>query len=111
MFGLFGLTLFIARSRTKEIGIRKVFGCAERSIMISFLFKNALHVSMAALLSVPVTLYFIRKWLDGFAYRVDINGWFFFIAFAAASIVVLFTVSFHSFRASRTNPVNAIRYE
>lgn len=110
-FGLFGLTLFIARSRTKEIGIKKVFGSSERSIIYSFLIENVILVSLAALISVPVTLHFMIKWLSKFPYKTDINWWVFIIAYVIAVAVVLLTVFFHSYRASRINPVKALRYE
>ncbi len=110
-FGLFGLTLFVARSRTHEIGIKKVFGSSERAIVYSFLRSNFLMVAIAGLLSIPVTLYIMGKWLNNFPYRVDIGWWVFLIAFLIATIVVLLTVSIHSIKASRINPVDAIRYE
>ncbi len=110
-FGLFGLTLFVARSRTHEIGIKKVFGSSEKAIVYSFLRSNFLMVVVAELLSIPVTLYFIGKWLNNFPYRVNVGWWVFVIAFLIATIVVLLTVSIHSIKASRINPVDALRYE
>ncbi len=110
-FGLFGLTLFIAKTRIREIGIKKVFGSSENSIVYSFLLTNFRMVVIAALLSVPVTLYFLNKWLSNFAFKTTISWWIFIISFAVASIVVLFTVFLHSYKASRTNPVNALRHE
>lgn len=110
-FGLFGLTLFVAKSRTKEIGIRKVFGSSEKSIVYSFLKTNLILVSLAALISIPVTLYFMGNWLKGYASKVTINGWFFLISFVVAAVVVVLTVVFHSYKASRINPVKALRYE
>jgi len=111
MFGLFGLTLFITKTRTKEIGVKKVLGSSEKSILYSFLFENLILVIIATLLSVPVTLHFMMKWLNNFSYKVDINWWIFTIAFIIAAIVVLLTVSFHSYKASRINPVDALKYE
>lgn len=110
-FGLFGLTLFVARSRTHEIGVRKVFGSSERVIVYSFLRSNFFLVLAAELLSIPVSLYFIGKWLNNFPYRVSIGWWVFVIAFLIATFVVLLTVSIHSIKASRINPVDALRYE
>jgi putative ABC transport system permease protein len=109
--GLFGLILFIARSRTKEIGVRKVFGSSEKSIVFSFLRNNFVLVLIAGIISVPVTLYFMNKWLNNFAFHVKISGWIFFSGFAVAAVVVLATVFFHSYKASRINPVKALRYE
>lgn len=110
-FGLLGLTLFVARSRTHEIGIKKVFGSSEGAIVYSFLRSNFIMVVFAELISIPVTVYFMRKWLNNFPYRVDIGWWVFVIAFLIAAVVVLLTVSIHSIKASRINPVDAIRYE
>lgn len=109
--GLFGLTLFIARTRTKEIGIKKVFGSTEKSIIYSFLKENFIMVVVASILAIPITYYFMNRWLSNFSYKVGINFWFFVVAFFIAMLVVLLTVLFHSFRASRTNPVEALRYE
>ncbi len=110
-FGLFGLTLFIAKTRTKEIGIKKVFGSSEKSIVYSFLKENLIMVVVASILAIPITYYFMNRWLSNFSYKVGINFWFFIVAFFIAMLVVLLTVLFHSFRASRTNPVEALRYE
>jgi putative ABC transport system permease protein len=110
-FGLFGLTLFIARSRIKEIGIKKTFGSSEQSIVYSFLIDNLILVITAGLLCVPVTIYFMTKWLNKFAFKTQINWWVFLISFVVSAVVVLMTVYIHSYRASRVNPVNALRYE
>jgi putative ABC transport system permease protein len=109
--GLFGLTLYVSRSRIKEIGIKKAFGSSEKSIVISFLRTNLILVSAGALISVPVTLYIMTKWLNNFAFKVSINWWIFVIAYVVAAMVVLLTVFFHSYKASRINPVKALRYE
>jgi putative ABC transport system permease protein len=109
--GLFGLTLFVAKSRTKEIGIKKVFGSSENSIVYSFLFSNLILVLVAAGLSVPLTFYFMTKWLNNFAFKTGIDLWIFFASFIVAAIVVILTVSIHSYKASRINPVKALRYE
>jgi putative ABC transport system permease protein len=110
-FGLFGLTLFVARSRTKEIGIRKVFGSSEEAIVSSFLKSNFIIVIVAELLSIPITIYFLQKWLNNFPYRTGIAWWVFVIAFLIATVVELATVYIHSRRLSRVNPVESLRYE
>lgn len=110
-FGLLGLTLFVARSRTQEIGIRKVFGSSESAIVYSFLRSNLLLVLVAELISIPLSLYFMGKWLNNFPYRVEIGGWVFVFALLLAILVVLLTVSVHAIKASRINPVEALRYE
>ena len=109
--GLFGLTLFVIKTQTKEIGIKKVFGSSEKSIVISYLLRNFILALLAAALSVPVTLYFMINWLKNFSYKVSINLWIFAVSFIVSTIVVLMTVSIHSYKASRINPVKALKYE
>jgi putative ABC transport system permease protein len=110
-FGLFGLTLFIMKSQTKEIGIKKVCGSSGQGIVLSFLSKNFIMVVIATLLSVPPTIFVMNKWLSNFAFKTNISWWVFLITFVFAAIVALSTVLFHSYRASRINPVEALRYE
>jgi putative ABC transport system permease protein len=110
-FGLFGLTLYVSRSRTREIGVKKVFGSSGKRIIASFLKENLILVTVAAVLSIPVTLYFMNGWLKNFAYKISISWWIFMTTFLLAAIVVLMTVFFHSYKASRTDPVTALKYE
>jgi putative ABC transport system permease protein len=110
-FGLFGLTLFVSKTRTKEIGIKKIFGSSERSIIYSFLSGNFILVLSASLLSIPVTLYIMKKWLNNFSFKIHISWWVFAAPFVVATIVVLSTVFIHSYKAARINPVNALKYE
>jgi putative ABC transport system permease protein len=109
--GLFGLILFIARSRTKEIGVRKVFGSSEKAIVLFFLRNNFLLVLSAGIISVPVTKYIMNKWLSNFAFKVGISWWIFIIGFVIATLVVMLTVFLQSYKASQINPVKALRYE
>jgi putative ABC transport system permease protein len=109
--GLFGLVLFIGRSRTKEIGIKKVFGSSGTAIIYSFMTSNLILVLTATVISIPLTFYFMMKWLSNFAFRTSIAPWVFLAAFAVSAIVVTVTVFFHSWKASRINPVEALYYE
>ena len=109
--GLFGLTLFIARTRTKEIGIKKVFGCSEKSIIYSFLWENFVLVLVAGSVSIPITLYFMSNWLVNFAYKININWWVLVIPFLIALIIVQFTVFVYSYHVSHINPINTLKYE
>jgi putative ABC transport system permease protein len=110
-FGLFGLVLFIGRTRTKEIGIKKVFGSSGKAIIYSFLLNNLVMVFIASLVSVPVTYYFMGRWLSNFSFKTTISPWVFVIALIISAFVVVATVFFHSYKASRINPVEALRYE
>ena len=109
--GLFGLTLFITKSRTKEIGVKKILGSSGSTIIYSFLKENFIPVFIASTISVPVTWYFMDKWLSNFSYKISISIWVFAVAFVVAIAVVGLTVFFHSYKASRVNPVEALRYE
>lgn len=111
IIGLFGLTLFVAKTRTKEIGIKKVLGSSERSILYSLLYENLILVVIATILSIPITFHFATKWLNNYAYKVNISWWIFLVTFITAAVVVLLTVYFHSSKVSRVNPVNALRHE
>lgn len=110
-FGLFGLTLFIARSRTKEIGVKKVLGCSEMTIISSFLKTNIIYVFIACVLSIPITNYVMSIWLNEYAIKTDIKWSFYFFTFLIASLIVIMTVLSHSYRAAKLNPVKSLRYE
>jgi putative ABC transport system permease protein len=110
-FGLFGLTLFIAKTRVKEIGIRKIFGSAEKQIIFLSLRGYLILVLIASIISIPLTLFFIRNWLNNFAYRVQVNWWIFLITAIIAGLIVFLTLISHSIKISRVNPLNAIKYE
>src|SRR5665648_61265 len=110
-FGLFGLTLFVMKTQTKEIGIKRVFGSSEKGIVYSFIRKNFVMVVVANILSIPLTIIVMNRWLSNFAYKTNMAWWFFGIAFLVAALVVLATVLYHSFRASSINPVLALKYE
>ncbi|MCG6188719.1 ABC transporter permease [Maribellus maritimus] len=110
-FGLFGLTLFMVKNQTKEIGIKKVIGSSEKMIVFSFLRKNLFMVALASFLSIPPTIFIMNRWLSNFSFKTNIEWWVFALAFVTAALVVLGTVFYHSFRASRVNPVKALRYE
>lgn len=109
--GLFGLITFAASQRRKEIGIRKVLGASVADVT-SMLSKDFLKlVLIAALIAFPVGWWAMNKWLQSFAYRVDINWWIFLVAGAAAIMIALITVSFQSIKAAVANPVESLRSE
>lgn len=109
--GLFGLAAFTALQRTKEIGIRKTLG-ASTVAMVNLLSRDYLKLlTLAFLVAVPVAYYAMNRWLEGFAYRIDMNGWIFLVAGLLAVIIAMLAASFHSIKAATTNPVNALRYE
>jgi putative ABC transport system permease protein len=109
--GLFGLAAFIIRQRVKEIGIRKVLGASSATIT-GMLSKEFLKlVVIAILVSVPVTWYAMNKWLQQFAYRIDISWWVFVVAGLLALLVAFVTVSYQAIKAALANPVKSLRSE
>jgi len=109
--GLFGLVAFMVRQRVKEIGIRKVLGASTGSIT-AMLSKEFLQlILIAALISYPVTWYAMNKWLQDFAYRINIQWWVFMLAGVIALLVAAITISFQSIKAALANPVKSLRSE
>lgn len=109
--GLFGLAAFDTERRTKEIGIRKVLGASTKSL-IALLSKDFLKlVVIAIILASPVAYYLMNKWLQDFAYKVDISWWIFIVAGALALLIALLTVSFQAIKAAIANPVKSLRTE
>jgi putative ABC transport system permease protein len=109
--GLFGLATFIAEQRTKEIGIRKVLG-ANISAITALLSKDFVRlVIIAIVIASPLAYYFMDKWLEAFAYRIDIQWWVFIAAGILVILIALFTVSFQAIKTALMNPVNSLRSE
>lgn len=109
--GLFGLATFTVESRTKEIGVRKVLGASAGSI-VSLLSKDFLIlVFIAFMIAIPIAWYFMNRWLEDFAYRIDIGWWAFVVAGFISILIALITVSFQSVRAALANPINSLRTE
>ncbi|MBK1441200.1 ABC transporter permease [Parapedobacter sp. ISTM3] len=109
--GLFGLALFTANQRTKEIGIRKVLGASVAQIII-LLTKNLVSlVVVACLIAIPVAYYFMHKWLEDFAYKTPLNWWVFAVAAMGLLIVAVAVLAAKTFYAARANPVHSLRDE
>ncbi len=109
--GLFGLSIFMAEARTKEIGIRKVLGASEVSLVALFSKEFMKLVMVALLIASPVAWYAMHTWLADFAYRTDIHWWVFVLAGGLTVLIALLTVSFQSVKAALTNPVKSLRSE
>ncbi len=109
--GLFGLVAFTAETRTKEIGIRKVLG-ASVSQIVGLLSKDFLKlVLISILIASPIAYYFMHKWLQDFAFRIEISWWIFALAGVLALLIALFTVSYQAIKAAVANPVKSLRTE
>jgi ABC-type antimicrobial peptide transport system permease subunit len=109
--GLFGLSAYVAESRVKEIGVRKVLGASVTNIT-ALLSKDFIKlVVIAIVIATPVAWYVMNKWLQDYTYRINISWGIFFIAGLLAIVIALITVSFQSIKAAIANPVKNLRTE
>ena len=109
--GLFGLVMFTAEQKTKEIGIRKVLGASVGGI-VKMLSKDFLKlVLIAAAIAFPVAWWLMNRWLMDFEYRINISWWVFVVAGVVAMLIALLTISFQSIKAAIANPVKSLRTE
>jgi hypothetical protein len=109
--GLFGMTAVTIVRRTKETGIRKVLGAQVSDILLLFMKDVLRWVIWANLLAWPIAFFVARKWLQGFAYRIDVQVWMFATAAILSLFVAVLTVGWHALRTARTDPVQSLRYE
>jgi len=109
--GLFGLAAFTIEQRTKEIGVRKILGASLSSIS-TLLSKDFLKlVILSIIIASPIAWWAMHKWLQDFAYRINIQWWMFASAGLLAIIIAIITVSYHALKAAIANPVNSLRSE
>ncbi|HEY9164545.1 MAG TPA: ABC transporter permease [Candidatus Kryptonia bacterium] len=109
--GLLGLAAFITEQRTKEIGIRKVLGATVTEVVALLSSEFAKWLLIANVIAWPLAYFMVRRWLQDFAYRVDIALWIFIVSGIMAFIIALLTVSTHAIKAATKNPVESLRYE
>ena len=109
--GLFGLVTYAAEQRIKEIGVRKVLGASVGEI-VAMISKDFIKlVLIAFVLAFPVAWWMMNKWLQGFAYRINISWWVFVLAGLLTIAIALITVSFQAIKAAMANPVKSLRTE
>ena len=109
--GLFGLSIYSARQRTKEIGIRKVLGASVIQVALLLSADFLKLVLLAAIIAFPVAWWAMNNWLQGFAYRINISWSVFIIAGLVSAFVALFTISFQAIKAAMANPVKSLKTE
>jgi putative ABC transport system permease protein len=109
--GLLGLAVYTAERRTREIGVRKAMGASRNDILRFISWQFARPVLIANVISWPVAWLFMQRWLEGFAYHVELGLLAFLLASALALIIALATVAGHAILVSRARPVEALRYE
>ncbi len=109
--GLFGLAAIITEKKTKEIGIRKVLGATETQITVLLSKNFTWLIALSFVIVSPATYWLLSTWLENFAYRIDINPVIFLLGGFLALTIALLTISYHTLRSARANPVKALRYE
>lgn len=109
--GLFGLASFLIERRTKEIGIRKILGADVGKIVVLLSRDFLKWVAIANIIAWPVAFFAMNRWLQNFAYRTNIEVWTFALAAGFALGIALLTISYHSIRASLSNPADSLRHE
>ena len=109
--GLLAMVLLMIQQRVKEIGVRKVLGATVPNISV-LISKDFLSlVLIAVLIATPVSWLAMNKWLQSFAYRIEIHWWMFVLVAIVALLIAILTISFNTVRAARQNPVKNLRTE
>ena len=109
--GAFGLTALAVTRRTKEIGVRKVLGASTPHLVMLLSREFMLLILLANLIAWPIAYYAMHRWLQDFAYRIDLEIWAFVLSGFLVLFIALTTVSYQAWKVARTNPVDALRYE
>lgn len=109
--GLFGLASFTAEQRTKEIGVRKVLGASVQNIVLLMSKEFTKWILVANIIAWPISYFVMTNWLQSFDYRITIRIWTFVFSALLTLIIALMTVSYQSFKAAWTNPMDALTYE
>jgi len=109
--GLFGLATFIAEQKTKEIGIRKVLGATITEIVARMSKEFIRWILIANVIAWPLAYYFMNKWLQNFAYRINISVWAFIISGVSVLLIALVTICSIAIKAATANPIKSLKYE
>ncbi|MFC1725957.1 ABC transporter permease, partial [candidate division KSB1 bacterium] len=109
--GLFGMAAFVAAQRTKEIGIRKTFGASTFNIVNIYIKNLAAWVVIAIIFAFPISYFITNRWLDNFAYRIDVGWKIFILSGLFAFMISLLTVIFQTIKAATANPVDSLKHE
>ena len=107
--GLYGLALFMAVQKTKEVGIRKVLSASAYKIVYLFSKEFIMLIAIAFAIALPISWYFMHNWLQNYAYRIIISWWLFAAGGFAAIVIALTTISFQAMKAASANPVKSLR--
>ncbi|HLX90502.1 MAG TPA: FtsX-like permease family protein, partial [Puia sp.] len=109
--GMLGLSAFTAERRKKELGIRKVLGATTSGLLLLLARETIKLIFLALLIASPLGWYFMNKWLQNFAYQIDISWWIFIFAGMGTILIAAVTISFNGWKAARASPVKNLRTE
>ena len=109
--GLYGLITFSIEQKIKEIGVRKVLGASISQVVYMLSKEIIICILIANMVALPISWHWMNKWLQDFAYRIEISWWMFVLAVGIALLIALATVSFQAVKAATANPVKSLRYE
>jgi putative ABC transport system permease protein len=109
--GLSGMSKYNAMKRTKEIGIRKTFGSTSLQVLKLLQYETVLLVLIASLVGIPLSWYIMKQWLANFTFHIDPAWWMFALAGLLALLIAMLTILTQTWKVSRTNPVETLRYE
>jgi ABC-type antimicrobial peptide transport system permease subunit len=109
--GIYGLILFFAAQKTREIGIRKVLGGSVGHILVLVSQDFIKLLIVGSLIAIPLAWYFVDQWLQRYEYRTPISWWIFALATGIVAVITLLTISYQAFKAALTNPVDSLRSE
>lgn len=109
--GLFGLASFAVQKRSKEIGVRKVLGASVNSVFLLISKGFLILIGISFILSIPLGYYLTERWLEDFAYRIEVGLQVFLLAGTFSMLMVMIAVGFQSLKAAKSNPVKTLRYE
>ena len=110
IMGVFGLVLFETQYRRKEIGIRRVHGASVQSILEMFNLQFLRITLICAAIAIPISYYFVDRWLTGFTARMPMSWWVFALAVVIICLIVVGTVTARSWKAANENPINSIQH-
>ena len=109
--GIFAFAIFMVESKTREIALRKVNGASERQIMLLFNRQFMTKVLVACVIGLPIAYYASRKWLENYAYRIEIQPWIFVLTVVISLCIVLLVTNWQIRQASRNNPIDTLKTE
>jgi putative ABC transport system permease protein len=111
ILGLYGFSSFMAEQKTREIGIRKSLGASSRQIVVLLITTFLKMFAVAMLIALPVTWYFNQQWLNTFTFRIGLTATPFIAGAGLVFLLMIFTVGYELFKASKANPIKALKHE